>query len=474
MSLPLFPVFLDLRARRVLLVGGGPKALRQARHLLEAGADLAVAAPELTPKLARWAARGRLRHHPGEFEPRWLDGAWLVLVAEATAELARRVVAEAEARRIWVNVTDVAPMCSFQTPARIARGRVQIAVGSGGTAPALVRHVRERIEAALTPELGPLSEWLAARAGWLRTRCPDPVRRRQLLDALIDGPAAHAWRSGRPALAESALTAALAEIPAARGRVLLVGAGAGDAGLLSLRALRALQQADVILHDRLVDPAILDLARRDAERISVGKRAGDHHCSQERIHALMIDHARAGRVVMRLKGGDPFVFGRGGEELEALRAAGVDYEVVPGITAALACAAHAGIPLTHREHAQSVCFVTAHCRDSIDALDWAALGRARQTLVFYMGIGHLETVRDRLLAQGCAADTPCALIENGGRAQQRVLIEALARLPEPARALRFAAPALLIVGAVAALGRRLHWYAAAPLAAHAADAAHAA
>ncbi|WP_249255149.1 uroporphyrinogen-III C-methyltransferase, partial [Xanthomonas translucens] len=247
------------------------------------------------------------------------------------------------------------------------------------------------------------------------------------------------------------------------GTVTLVGAGPGDPGLLTLNALQALRNAEVVLHDRLVSAAILNLLPGTAERIDVGKSASGHSVRQEQIHALMLEHARRGRRVVRLKGGDPFVFGRGGEELEYLRAHGVPYAVVPGITAALACAAYAGIPLTHRAHAQSLRLVTAHCKESFDTLDWAALAQERQTLAVYMGVAGLDTVRERLLRAGRAADTPFALVENGSRPEQRVVVGTLADLPDTARAHQVGSPALLILGEVAALATDLHWFGAAPL-----------
>nr|WP_241093690.1 uroporphyrinogen-III C-methyltransferase [Xanthomonas sp.] len=247
------------------------------------------------------------------------------------------------------------------------------------------------------------------------------------------------------------------------GSVTLVGAGPGDPGLLTVNALRALDEADVILHDRLVSAAILRLGRADAQRIEVGKSAQGHSVRQEQIHALMLEHARAGHRVVRLKGGDPFVFGRGGEELEFLRAHGIAYAVVPGITAALACAAYAGIPLTHRDHAQSLRLATAHCKDSLDTLDWAALAQERQTLAVYMGVAGLDTVRERLLLAGRAPATPFALVENGSRPEQRVVTGTLDDLPDTARAHRVRSPALLIVGEVAALAASLHWFGAPPL-----------
>ena len=249
------------------------------------------------------------------------------------------------------------------------------------------------------------------------------------------------------------------------GMVALVGAGPGDPGLLTLHALRALEQAEVILHDRLVSADILALANPAAELIEVGKQVGgDHHATQQRIHALMLEHARAGRRVVRLKGGDPFVFGRGGEELEVLRAHGIPYTIVPGLTAAVACAAYAGIPLTHREHAQSLRFATAHGKDDSEAAhDWAALAQPNQTVAFYMGVGELQRLRDNLVDAGRSPQTPFALVENGSRPHQRVVTGTLAELPEAAREHAVQSPALLIVGEVAALANALHWFGAPPL-----------
>ena len=269
---------------------------------------------------------------------------------------------------------------------------------------------------------------------------------------------------GDTASAERALQAQFDVAAPARGRVALVGAGPGDPGLLTLRALRLLNEADVILHDRLVSPEVLALARRDAELLEVGKQVGGNHdATQANIHRLLVEHARAGRRVVRLKGGDPFVFGRGGEELEALALHGVEFEVVPGITAAIACGAYAGIPLTHRDHAQSVRFVTAHTRDADDGIDWPDLARDRQTLAFYMGVSGLGRIRDRLVAHGRDPGTPVALVENGSRAGQRVVTGTLAELPELASAHRVSAPAILFVGEVTALAARLHWFGAPPL-----------
>jgi uroporphyrin-III C-methyltransferase/precorrin-2 dehydrogenase/sirohydrochlorin ferrochelatase len=454
MASNLFPIFADLRDRRVLVVGGGAVAARKVAALMEAGAQVRVVAPELNARLAEWVETGCVVHVAAVFEPQQLDGSWLAIAA-TDDDVVNRAVAEAgEARRIWVNVVDDAETSGFHMPARIERGPLQVAISSGGGAPMLARHLRERLETEFDESLGALAELLARKRERIRARFPQLGERRDFFDRLL----------ADPVPTEQAIDAALAiETLPRRGRVALVGAGPGDAGLLTLRALRLLNQADVILHDRLVSSDVLRLARRDAEFIEVGKESGHHHTTQERIHALMLEHARAGRRVVRLKGGDPFVFGRGGEELEFLRDHDIPFEVVPGITAALACAAYSGIPLTHREHAQSVRFVTAHAKDSLDTLDWRALAQERQTLAVYMGVAGLEEFRARLLAGGRADATPFALIENGSRPEQRVVLGTLAELPERARAESVRSPALLILGEVAALAERLHWFGAAPL-----------
>jgi uroporphyrin-III C-methyltransferase / precorrin-2 dehydrogenase / sirohydrochlorin ferrochelatase len=460
----LFPVFLDLAGRRVLVVGGGAVAHRKIEALLEAGAAVEVVSRALEPELERWQVEGHIRHVGTEFEATHLEGAWLVIAATDDRTLNRAVHAAASARRIFANVVDDAPLCSFQSPARVRRGPLQIAISSGGTAPMLARHLRERLERELDESLGPLAELIEEHRETIRRRLPDTTTRRQFFETLLAGEAPALLRAGHRAAAERALLATLGGARTTpRGRVALVGAGPGDAGLLTLRGLRLLSQADVILHDGLVSAEVLALARRDAERIAVAKEAGCHHATQEQIHALMLDHARAGRFVVRLKGGDPFVFGRGGEEIAFLRAHAIDYEVVPGITAALGCAAYAGIPLTHREHSQSVRFVTAHAREDGGELDWACFARPKQTLVFYMGLKGLSRVREKLVSHGRPGTTPAALVEHGTRSDQRVVVGTLDSLPALAREHALRSPSLLIVGEVAALAAELHWFGAAPI-----------
>jgi uroporphyrin-III C-methyltransferase/precorrin-2 dehydrogenase/sirohydrochlorin ferrochelatase len=450
----------------VLVVGGGAVARRKIDALLEAGARVVVGAPALEPAVAALVSEGRIDYVAGRFDPNWLNDAWLVVAATDSAAINRAVATAAEARRVWANVVDDAALSSVQVPSRVERGTVQIAISSGGGAPMLARHLREQLETRLDESLGALADLLTAQRERIRARWPDIGARRRFFERLLAGTVPSLLRRGDAHAARAAFDAELAgEAPPVKGSVALVGAGPGDPGLLTLRGLRVLNEADVILHDRLVSPEVLALARRDAERIEVGKQVGgDHHATQARIHALMVEHARAGKRVVRLKGGDPFVFGRGGEELEVLHAHGIDFEVVPGITAAVACAAYAGIPLTHREHAQSVRFVTAHGHDDGDTLDWNALAQERQTLAFYMGVSGLDRLRDNLVAHGRSADTPFALIENGTRASQRVVVGTLANLPETAQARAVKAPALLIVGEVAAAASVLHWFGPPPLA----------
>lgn len=456
----LFPLFADLQGRRVLVVGGGEIAARKVQLLLEASADVLVGAPDIVPELAELAAQGRIRVVTGTFQPEWLDDAWLVVAATDDRSVNAAVSDAAQARRIFSNVVDDAELSSFQVPSIVDRSPLIVAISSSGVAPVLARRLRERVESLFDHSLGSLAGLAARYRPRIRERRPDLKQRRRFYDWLLDGPVASLLRQQQPAEAERLLKTEL-DSPqhVSQGSVVLVGAGPGDPGLLTLKALRALNEADVILYDRLVSPAVLALARRDADRISVGKQLGeDHHATQSRIHTLMVKHAQAGRRVVRLKGGDAFIFGRGGEELEYLRARQVRYEVVPGITAALACAAYAGIPLTHREHAQSVRLVTAHCREDEDSLDWAGLAREHQTLAFYMGVGQLETLSARLISHGRSPSTPFALIENGSRPEQRVVTGRLDEVASVARSHAVRAPALLVIGEVAALARELHWF----------------
>jgi uroporphyrin-III C-methyltransferase/precorrin-2 dehydrogenase/sirohydrochlorin ferrochelatase len=457
-----FPLFADLQGRRVLVVGGGAVAERKVRLLLEAGARVTLVAPVASDWLQ--AAAG-VEVHLDTFRPQHLEGAVLAIAATDDASVNAAVAAAGRDRHVLVNVVDVAHLSSFIVPAIVDRSPLVIAISTGGVAPVLARLVRERLETLIDGSFGQLAGLLERWRVRIKTQLPDVTARRRFYETVVRGRVADLVRSQDAAAAELELERTLQHADAPRrGSVVLVGAGPGDAGLLTLHALRALQEADVILHDRLVTDEILNLARRDADRICVGKMARGHSVSQRRIHELLLEQAQLGRRVVRLKGGDPFIFGRGGEELEFLRSHGIPFEVVPGITAAAACGAYAGIPLTHREHAQSVRFVTAHCGESIDTLDWAALAQERHTVALYMGVAGLDRIAERLIAHGRAAATPVAIVENGSRPGQRVILATLAELGEAGRASAVASPALVIVGEVAALAGELHWFGAAPVA----------
>ena len=466
----LYPLFADLRGRAVLVVGGGAVAERKVAALLEANAAVRVAAPLLSSVLAAWADAGRIAVYRGGFVDTLMDDVWLVIAATSDKTLNARIAALGESRRVFVNVVDDAVLSQFHVPAVIDRSPVMVAISSGGEAPMLARLLRERLEVWIDHAWGPFAALLGRMREVIRTRHRDPAVRRRFYERVLNGPVLDYLRGGRLGDAEQWIGEALRGQPAsAAGEVILVGAGPGDPGLLTLRGLRALNEADVILHDRLVSEEVLALARRDAERIEVGKEAGNHHATQDTIHALMLRYAREGKRVVRLKGGDPFVFGRGGEELEVLREHGIAYQVVPGITAALACAAYAGVPLTHRHYASSARLVTAHSQSSNDALDWRALAQERQTLAVYMGVGELKHLQTRLIEHGRAGHTPFALVENGSRKAQRVVIGTLDQLDQRAREYAVHSPALLILGEVAALASRLAWFGDAPLGAETID-----
>jgi uroporphyrin-III C-methyltransferase/precorrin-2 dehydrogenase/sirohydrochlorin ferrochelatase len=459
-----FPAFLDLQSAPVLIVGGGVIAARKLELLSQAGASVTVISPTAGDGIAARARSGGLRWLARRFESADVAGMRIVVAATGDREVNAAVAAAAREAGIPVNVVDDAALSTFIVPAIVDRSPLVIAISSGGVAPMLARRVRALIETQVDESMGRLAQFAERWRERIRAGITDLAARRRFYDWLLDGPAAALVRAGRESGADMLLEEQLsAQAGPMAGSVTLVGAGPGDPDLLTLRALRALQAADVILVDRLVSPQVLARARRDAEIVDVGKTPGGHGARQERINRMMVVEARRGRRVVRLKSGDPFVFGRGGEELEYLRRHGIVFEVVPGITAALACAAYAGIPLTHRDHAQGLQFVTAHCRESMDDIDWPGLARPGQTLAFYMGVAELEAIRDRLTAAGLSRSTPAALIENGTCDNQRVVVTDLAALPDVARRHAIASPSMLFVGAVAALATRLDWFGATPI-----------
>jgi uroporphyrin-III C-methyltransferase/precorrin-2 dehydrogenase/sirohydrochlorin ferrochelatase len=458
------PVFLKVRGAPCLVIGGGEVALRKVHLLQKAGAQVLVAAPALCTGLQALADAASLRWLAGSYQPSMLDGMQVVIAATDDRSVNRRVSDDCRERRIPVNVVDDPELCSFVTPSIVDRSPVIVAISSGGSAPVLARMLRARLEASIPTAFGQLAMLAERFRRRVKESLPEPRQRLRFWERVFSGGIAEHVLAGHAAAAEKELGLALEQ--AARqqdqpvqGEVYLVGAGPGDPDLLTFRALRLMQQADVVLHDRLVQPAILDLVRRDAERIDVGKQRSHHTLPQDDINMLLVKLAREGRRALRLKGGDPFIFGRGGEEIGHLAEAGIPFQVVPGITAASGCAAYAGIPLTHRDYAQSCRFVTGHLQqDGELRLDWSSLAVPGQTLVFYMGLTALDIICGELTAHGLSPGHPAALVEEGTTQRQRVVIGTLADLPQRVRDAGVAGTSLLIVGEVVRLHDRLQWF----------------
>ncbi len=456
-----FPVFFDLTGQKVLVVGAGEVALRKIVLLERTGAIITVVAPQIAPEFMQRAACGSLNLAIREFVPSDLDDSRLVIVATSHRAVNRWIAKLSEARAIPVNVVDDREASRFIVPAIIDRDPVLVAISTGGASPVLARRLRERLETLIPKRFGDLALWLRELRKATLERLRDTQERRRFFEAIVDGPASRRFIAGDLRGARSIaqqLLALTASAPRAAGEVTLVGAGPGDPELLTLKALRALQDADIILHDRLVSRDVLDLARRDAARICVGKSAGGAGTTQREINDLLISHARLGRRVVRLKGGDPFIFGRGGEELEALARAEINFSVVPGITAAAGCAAYAGIPLTHRDYAHSVSFVTGHADSQGKEPDWRALAKPGATAVFYMGLARLEHIVERLLAHGASPARPAGIIAQGTTAQQRVITATIGTIGTLASSAKVGSPALLVVGDVVALHSTLAWF----------------
>jgi len=454
-----YPIFLDLRDSSALLVGAGAVALRKTRQLLDAGCKVAVVAPDCDRGFVKLISSGAISYRAARFEPAMLAGYRLVIATTDDRELNRQVALSAKQSDVLVNVVDDPALCSFIMPAVVDRSPIVIAIGTGGSAPVLARQVKTNLEASLPQGLGELAKFMGEWRERVHRRISEPAERRRLWETVSAGPIAEHIFAGREEQAGRLMKQMLdgSSADSLTGEVYVVGAGPGDPELLTLRALRLMQQCDVALHDRLVSPEIVALVRRDAQRIDVGKRCGERTWSQEHINQTMVLLAREGKRVLRLKGGDPLVFGRGGEELEALADAGIPYQVVPGITAAIGCGAYAGIPLTHRDFAQSCVFVTAHGADERE-FDWGRLARPEQTVVFYMSLERVETICRELRRHGLPDATHAAVISQGTTRDQRVVSATLATLPDAVVSSGIESPALLIVGDVVSLHDRLRWF----------------
>lgn len=453
------PVFLNVNARHCLVVGGGEVAARKVEVLLRAGARVTVVAPALVERLSEHVAAGEIVHVSATFAPEHVAQAALIVAATSDESTNAQVSQLAQARSIPVNVVDQPELSTFIFPAIVDRSPVVAAVSTSGAAPVLARLLRARLETLIPASYGKLAELAARFRDEAKRAVPDARARLRFWEDVLQGPIAERVYAGREDEAESLLKARIQQgQPMARGEVYLVGAGPGDPDLLTFRALRLMQQADVVLYDRLVGPGILDLVRRDAERIYVGKRRAYHAVRQEEINEMLVRLAEEGKRVLRLKGGDPFVFGRGGEEIANLAARGIPFQIVPGVTAANGCAAYAGIPLTHRDFAQSVLLVTGHLKDDTMDLNWPALVQPAQTLVVYMGLTGLEALCRELMAYGMSPQMPIALVEQGTTSNQRVLIGTLDTLPQRIAQLEVHAPTLVIVGEVVRLHDELKWF----------------
>lgn len=454
------PIFLDVRGRSVLMVGGGAVAARKVETLLEAGARVRVLAPALHEDLQAVVEAGEIEWVQERFSDVQLGTPVLVYAATSDATVNQAVAAAAQAHNIPVNVVDAPESGSFITPSVIDRSPVLAAVATSGASPVLTRLIRARLESLIPSGYGRLAEFAAGFRKRVQERLP-AERRAGFWEKVLEGRVAELVFSGRMDEAEHTVEQALTEASdrrLERGEVYLVGGGPGDPDLLTFRALRLMQQADVVVYDRLISKAVLNLCRKEAEFIYVGKERDRHTVPQEQINQLLADKAKEGKRVLRLKGGDPFVFGRGGEEIETLMEQGVPFQVVPGITAAIGISSYAGIPLTHRDYAQSVVFATGHLKDGSSDLNWDALAAKNQTVVFYMGLKGLPLIAQHLMTHGRSPDTPAALVQKGTTPEQRVFTGTLATLPEIVEREEIKAPTLIIVGEVVALHDKLNWF----------------
>ncbi|PCI45048.1 MAG: uroporphyrinogen-III C-methyltransferase [Moraxellaceae bacterium] len=457
------PLFLKLEGKRCLVVGAGEVAVRKASLVLKAGGTVEVVSPQCCAAMAQLVAdNDALSYRNSVYTATDLDGAQLVIAATDHREVNEAVSTDAHQANVLVNVVDQPNLCSFILPAVIDRSPVVVAVSSGGNSPVLARTIRTKLESLIPSAYGKLAELVGEFREDAKKRFSSINERRHFWESVLDGPVAELVFAGDMDKAKQMLEEQFATeqdlIKPGVGEVYLVGGGPGDPDLLTFRALRLMQKSDVILYDRLVAPEIVDLCRRDARRIYVGKARDKHSVPQQEINQMLVDLARQGHRVCRLKGGDPFIFGRGGEEIDLLSQCGIPFQVVPGITAASGCASYAGIPLTHRDYSQSVQFITGHLQPGAKELDWSGLVRERQTLVFYMGLLGLEKICQRLIEHHMLPETPVALIERGTTPEQKVYVGTLNSMPEQIKQIHVKPPTLIIIGDVVKLRDKLSWF----------------
>ena len=455
------PVFLKLKGQPCLVVGGGKVAARKVALLSRAGAVITVVSPVYCDELLALGEAGDITFHHREFSDDDVREFVLVIAATDDRSVNQRVYDLAMLHNVPVNVVDDPDNSSFIVPSIVDRSPVQIAVSTGGASPVLARLLRARLESFIPSAYGRLAALVDEYRNKVKERFAVPEQRRYFWESVLQGRVAELLFAGRGDEARKALEQAISDTDKeydAGGEVYLVGAGPGDPDLITFRALRLMQQADVVVYDRLVAEPILDMVRRDAEMIYAGKERNRHTLTQESINELLVRLARQGKRVLRLKGGDPFIFGRGGEEIETLCEEGIPFQVVPGITAAAGCASYAGIPLTHRDYAQSCTFVTGHLKDGSVDLDWESLARPAHTVVFYMGLHSISIICRELMAHGLPGSTPAALVQQGTTPSQRVYIRTLQSLPLVVEKEDVKPPTLIIVGEVVRLHEKLGWF----------------
>ena len=455
------PIFLKLRNTPALVVGGGSVAERKIDLLLRAGARVTVVAPRIGTTVQTLVDQQKLSWIESPFEPTHLNEILIVIAATDDVRVNKVISDQAREKNIPVNVVDQPDLCTFTVPSIVDRSPVIIAIGTGGASPVLARMLRTRLETLIPAAYGRLAGIAREFRDQVKVTLGSVDSRRGFWEAVFQGQVAELVFAGKEGQAREELRRMIQATDDAefeRGEVYLVGAGPGDPDLLTFRALRLMQRADVVLYDRLVAPAIVDLVRRDAERIFVGKEKSNHVVPQPKINELLLRLAQQGKRVLRLKGGDPFIFGRGGEEIEDLVRHNIRFQVIPGITAAAGCASYAGIPLTHRDHAQSCLFVTGHLKDGSVDLNWNALCQPRQTVVVYMGLTGLEVICREMIRHGRERSTPAALIQQGTTLNQQVITATLESLPDAVAAAQVEAPTLLIVGSVVTLHDALAWF----------------
>ena len=457
-----FPIFVDAQHIHCLVVGAGEVAARKTELLLKTPAKITIVSPWVSDTVQRLANESsQITLINRKFEDSDIQHKQMIFVATDDEAVNQHVHDISHAAGILVNVVDNTPLCKFITPSIVDRSPIIIAMSSGGVAPVLLRYIRQKLESVLPANLKLLGNFSEKFRDKVKQGLNSVTDRRYFWEEVLDGDIGEAVLSGNDELAEQKLDKSLiayanGDKPA--GQVYLVGAGPGDPDLLTFKALRLMQKADVVVYDRLVSPEILELVRRDAEKIYVGKAKSNHTIPQEDINELLASEALKGNRVVRLKGGDPFIFGRGGEEIETLIEHGVDFQVVPGITAATGAASYAGIPLTHRDHAQSVTFTTGHLRDNTINLNWPALVQNNQTLVFYMGLTGLPIICNKLVERGMSPDMPIALVQGATRESQKVLTGTLSTIVENPETSLMKPPTLIIVGTVVELHEKLNWF----------------